>query len=52
VRDVWRGLREDPGAATRDVTQIRNFFEADESITGIETLRGANKMTFGVVASI
>ncbi|CAB3802745.1 hypothetical protein LMG28614_05687 [Paraburkholderia ultramafica] len=32
VRDVWRALREDPGAATRDVTQIRNFFEADESV--------------------
>jgi hypothetical protein len=35
VLKVWRGLREDAGAATRDVTQIRNFFEAGEDVLWI-----------------
>jgi hypothetical protein len=30
VRNFWCEFRTDKGAATRDVNQIRNFFEADE----------------------
>jgi hypothetical protein len=32
VRKVWLAIREDEGTATRDVTQIRNFFEAAENV--------------------
>ncbi len=31
VKKVWLEFRHDEGAATRDVIQIRNFFEADEN---------------------
>ena len=31
VRDFWYKFRKDKGAATRDVNQIRIFFEADEN---------------------
>lgn len=30
VRKVWLGIREDKGAATRDVAQIRYFFETSD----------------------
>jgi hypothetical protein len=30
VRKVWLGERQDEGVATRDVTQIRHFFEAGD----------------------
>jgi hypothetical protein len=35
VRKVWLAIREDAGAATRDITQIRNFFEASEDVLWI-----------------
>lgn len=30
VWEIWYGLREDAGTATRDVSQIRTFYEADK----------------------
>jgi hypothetical protein len=35
VRKVWLGLRKDEGTATRDVIQIRHFFEAGEDTVWI-----------------
>ncbi|MFM0416047.1 hypothetical protein [Paraburkholderia aromaticivorans] len=40
VREVWRGLRTDSGAATRDVAQIRNYFEAGDDVLWITFYAG------------
>jgi len=40
VSNFWREFRNDKGAATRDVNQIRIFFEADETTIFITFARG------------
>lgn len=40
VRNFWNEFRTDKGAATRDVNQIRVFFEADESAIFITFANG------------
>lgn len=40
VKDFWLSVRTTAGAATRDVNQIRNYFEADETVLWITFYAG------------
>ncbi len=41
VREVWKEIRKDGGAATRDANQIRAFYEADENTIFITFVNGS-----------
>lgn len=41
VREIWRSIRKDPGAATRDANQIRIFYESDEDAIFISFVNGS-----------
>lgn len=40
VLDIWRAKRSDSGAATRDVNQIRNWYEAEKNVLWITFYAG------------